>query len=137
MTNVSKDDLIWEELTSYPMMRKYGFDNGVWGGLSNFIYEFLNDDSFDGMELEKAKEIIKKMKKDCKDEIMDFLSKHGIENGGEWVYCEYLSVKDDGTFDNNGTHFGVTRDEKNGKDEFNFEEENLEVHELLQDIKGL
>lgn len=123
-----------------PTMVKLGFDCGGMG-LDNFIYDFIGyEEEWEGIDLEQAKNKIREIKKACKKEIMEFLNEYGVENGGEWFYVEYLDVNNDGTFSANGTCFGVTTmDERlDGKITVkNFDECNMDVHELLSDIKGL
>lgn len=123
-----------------PTMVKLGFDCGGMG-LDNFIYDFIGyEDEWEGIDLEQAKNKIKEIKVACEKEIMEFLNEYGVENGGEWFYVEYLDVNSDGTFSANGTCFGVTTMEGrcDGKATVkNFDEYNMDVHELLQDVKGL
>ena len=123
-----------------PTMVKLGFDCGGMG-LDNFIYDFIGyEEEWEGIDLEQAKNKIREIKNACKKEIMEFLDEYGVENGGEWLYVEYLDVNNDGTFSANGTCFGVSAMEGryDGKTTVkNFDEYNMDVHESLSDIKGL
>lgn len=119
-----------------PTLVKYGFDCEIMG-VGNYIYSFMNHDhKWENVTLDQAKKEIQKIKNECKQEILDFLSVYGVENGGSWFYCEYLNVENE-MLDTNGTYFGLSRVDNESENPKNIDNANMWTHELLQDIKGL
>lgn len=128
--------LTWKiALEKYPTLKKYGFDCYVMGGFSNYLFCF--GENFDSMELDEIKYTIKKIKSECKKEIIELLNEYGLENNGKWFYCEFLELDEDGNFPYDEAYFGVSSFEDMGDNKTNFHENNIIVDKFFEDVKGL